>query len=77
MRRCSSLAVGMLLLAVGVCASTQALQFHAVQPGLFSAAGAQLPEHTTRIWNMRVQSADAVLDGLLDRLPAPSAEAAP
>lgn len=44
---------------------------------LFSAAGAQLPEHTTRIWNMRVQSADAVLDGLLDRLRAPSAEAAP
>jgi hypothetical protein len=44
---------------------------------LFSAAGAQLPEQTSRIWNMRVQTADAVLDGLLDRLPAPPPESAP
>jgi hypothetical protein len=44
---------------------------------LFSSAGAQLPEHTSRIWNMRVQTADAVLDGLLDRRPAPPAEAVP
>jgi hypothetical protein len=32
---------------------------------LFSAAGAQLPEGTTRVWNMRVETADAVLAGLL------------
>lgn len=34
---------------------------------LFAAAGAQLPDHTVRIWNMRVEPADAVLNGLLDR----------
>ena len=34
---------------------------------LFAAAGAQLPDPAVRIWNMRVEPADAVLDGLLDR----------
>jgi len=34
---------------------------------LFAAAGAQLPDADARIWNMRVESADAVLHGLLDR----------
>jgi hypothetical protein len=34
---------------------------------LFSSAHAELPERTARIWNMRVESAEAVLDGLLDR----------
>ena len=33
---------------------------------LFAAAGAQLPEGT-RIWNMRVEPADAIVAGLLDR----------
>jgi hypothetical protein len=32
---------------------------------LFAAAGAQLPEEA-RIWNMRVEAADAVIDGLLN-----------
>lgn len=41
---------------------------------LFSAAGATLPEHTTRVWNMRTDTAASVLDGLLDRSPAPAAE---
>ena len=34
---------------------------------LFAAAGAQLPEPAVRIWNMRVEPARAVVDGLLDR----------
>ena len=34
---------------------------------LFAAAGAQLPEPAVRIWNMRVEQADAIIDGLLDR----------
>jgi hypothetical protein len=34
---------------------------------LFAAAGAQLPDHSVRVWNMRVESADVVIDGLLDR----------
>jgi hypothetical protein len=34
---------------------------------LFAAAGVQLPEHAARIWNMRVEPAEAVIDGLLDR----------
>jgi hypothetical protein len=34
---------------------------------LFAAAGAQLPDPAVRIWNMRVEPADAVLNGLLDR----------
>jgi len=33
---------------------------------LFAAAGAQLPDADARIWNMRVETADAVLGGLLD-----------
>ena len=33
---------------------------------LFAAAGAQLPEGAVRIWNMRVEPADSVLNGLLD-----------
>ena len=47
---------------------------------LFAAAGAQLPDNA-RVWNMRVEPADAVIGGLLDRAdtsPAPSiAEATP
>jgi hypothetical protein len=34
---------------------------------LFAAAGAQLPEGAVRIWNMRVEPVDAIIDGLLDR----------
>lgn len=34
---------------------------------LFAAAGAQLPEGAVRIWNMRVEPAGAVIQGLLDR----------
>jgi len=34
---------------------------------LFAAAGAQLPEGAVRIWNMRVEPAGAVIEGLLDR----------
>jgi hypothetical protein len=34
---------------------------------LFAAAGAPLPEPAVRIWNMRVEPADAIIDGLLDR----------
>jgi hypothetical protein len=34
---------------------------------LFAAAGAQLPDHSVGIWNMRVESADTVIHGLLDR----------
>jgi hypothetical protein len=37
---------------------------------LFAAAGAQLPDADARIWNMRVEPADAVLHGLLDRAGA-------
>jgi hypothetical protein len=40
---------------------------------LFSAADATLPEQTTRVWNMRTDSAESVLDGLLDR-PAAASE---
>jgi hypothetical protein len=32
---------------------------------LFASAGAALPESETRVWNMRVESADAVLSGVL------------
>ena len=38
---------------------------------LFASAGAPLPEQNVRIWNMRVESADSVVDGLLNRCPAP------
>jgi hypothetical protein len=34
---------------------------------LFASAGAPLPENGARIWNMRVEPADAVVDGLLDQ----------
>ena len=34
---------------------------------LFAAAGAQLPDPAVRIWNMRVEPTEAVLNGLLDR----------
>jgi hypothetical protein len=34
---------------------------------LFAAAGVQLPEGAVRIWNMRVEPAGAVIQGLLDR----------
>lgn len=33
---------------------------------LFAAAGAELPERSVRIWNMRVEPAAAVVGGLLD-----------
>jgi hypothetical protein len=33
---------------------------------LFASAGASLPEHGVKVWNMRVESADAVVAGLLD-----------
>jgi hypothetical protein len=33
---------------------------------LFASAGARLPESGVRIWNMRVEQAGAVVDGLLD-----------
>ena len=32
---------------------------------LFASAGAELPEHSVRVWNMRVETADAVMKGLL------------
>jgi hypothetical protein len=48
---------------------------------LFAAAGAQLPERAVRIWNMRVEPADAIIAGLLERAvdagDASSAEHAP
>ena len=31
---------------------------------LFAAAGAQLKEQTVRVWNMRVEPADAIIAGL-------------
>ena len=34
---------------------------------LFAAAGAQLPDDSVRIWNMRVESADTVIDGLVNQ----------
>jgi hypothetical protein len=43
---------------------------------LFAAAGAQLAEGDVRIWNMRAQPANVVIDGLLDRpgvVPTPGA----
>lgn len=33
---------------------------------LFAAAGAELPDRATRVWNMRTEPADAVVSGLLD-----------
>jgi hypothetical protein len=37
---------------------------------LFASAGAPLSDQNVRIWNMRVEPADAVVDGLLNRRPA-------
>ena len=34
---------------------------------LFAAAGVQLADRAVRIWNMRMEPADAVIEGLLDR----------
>jgi len=34
---------------------------------LFAAAGAELAADSTRVWNMRTESADAVLNGVLER----------
>jgi hypothetical protein len=34
---------------------------------LFASAGANLPDATARVWNMRVDGADVVLKGLLER----------
>jgi hypothetical protein len=39
---------------------------------LFAAAGAPLSEQSVRIWNMRVESADTVIEGVLDRSRAAS-----
>ena len=36
---------------------------------LFASAGAPLPEQHVRIWNMRVESADVVVSGLLASSP--------
>jgi hypothetical protein len=46
---------------------------------LFASAGVPLPAQNVRIWNMRVESADAVVDGLLNRRPSsePSSPAEP
>lgn len=32
---------------------------------LFASAGAALPEHSAQVWNMRVETADTVLGGVL------------
>jgi hypothetical protein len=49
-------------------AASESLQIAACFPRavrwLFSAADAELPEHTTRVWNMRVENAETVLNGL-------------
>ena len=52
---------------------------------LFASAGASLPEATTKVWNMRVEAPEAVIEGVLnsgvrrreaaDALPAPEPEA--
>jgi len=42
---------------------------------LFASAGATLPDRGVRIWNMRVEPAEVVVSGLLDR-SAPADEAA-
>ena len=33
---------------------------------LFAAAGAALPETNVRVWNMRVEAADVIVNGLLE-----------
>jgi Pyruvate/2-oxoacid:ferredoxin oxidoreductase delta subunit len=52
---------------------------------LFASAGAPLPEATTKVWNMRVETPDTVVDGVLnsgarrrepaDEVPAPETDA--
>ena len=37
---------------------------------LFAAAGADLPSATTRVWNMRVETAESVVNGLVNEEPA-------
>jgi hypothetical protein len=44
---------------------------------LFASAGAELPEHAVRVWNMRVETADAVIDGLLSSSNPADASAKP
>jgi hypothetical protein len=34
---------------------------------LFASAGAELPAQTVRVWNMRVETAAVVIDGLLNQ----------
>jgi hypothetical protein len=34
---------------------------------LFAAAGAQLPDRSVRIWNMRAEAADTIVHGLVDQ----------
>ncbi len=36
---------------------------------LFAAAGAALPETSVRVWNMRVEAADVIVNGLLEPIP--------
>jgi len=40
---------------------------------LFAAAGAQLSDRAVRIWNMRAEPADAIVDGLLNPSGDPGA----
>ena len=40
---------------------------------LFASAGADLAESGVRVWNMRVESADTIVNGVLDRPGAPVA----
>lgn len=40
---------------------------------LFASAGADLPQARARVWNMRVETSEAVLDGVLDRSTGASA----
>lgn len=58
-------------LAAGSSDADQPLQIAACYPRavrwLFASAGAEMSEQSVRIWNMRVEPANAVLDGLLQR----------
>jgi hypothetical protein len=36
---------------------------------LFAAAGAELAADTTRVWNMRTESAESVVNGLVNEAP--------
>jgi hypothetical protein len=46
---------------------------------LFASAGAALPEHSAHVWNMRVETADSVLGGVLSPaaagIPSPNSQA--